>query len=112
MVVSARGFTFELDEFLTESDLVSWFVTLPAGERLRVWSQIELRPEEVILRQVAIYGADVTFLPLGVTRLRRLLDAALEAFDVRTIRIEASRRTSGAGPGRKVPAFTVRRRAT
>jgi len=103
-------FAFELDEELSAGDLIALRVMLPSGARLQVWTQVELAARIAVLRQFAIYGVDVATGGLGWALLRQLADAAMETFDVDCIRIEEARRTSGAGPGRRVGVLTFRRR--
>lgn len=106
----SNGFVFEEEPDLTGGDLLALLVTLPNGEQLRLWSQVELVHGEVHLRQFSIYGAEDGPLKLGAAMLRRLAQAAMEAFDAACIRIVEASRTSGASPGRRPPTITFRRR--
>lgn len=108
--MSPAGFVFEEEPDLTGGDLLAPIVTLPNGEQLRLWSQVELVRDEVILRQFSIYGAQDGPLKLGVAMLRRLAQAAMETFDVACIRVVEASRTSGASPGRRPPTITFRRK--
>jgi hypothetical protein len=91
------GFTFELDEELSEGSLVAVVATASAGKVIQLYAETELVGRTVILRQFAIYAVNLTSNELGITVLRRLARAAMEEFDVDCIRIEEARRTSGAG---------------
>lgn len=109
--MTACGFTFEIDEELSEDSLVATVVTTPSGKSVEVWSEVEIGERMIVLRQFAIYGVDAGPGDLGWTVIRGIARAALEAFDVDCIRIESARRTSGANPGRVVPPIEFRRRA-
>ncbi len=108
----AHGFSFELDEELSEGNLAAVIATAPAGKVLQLWAEVELIGRTVVLRQFAIYGVNATARELGPTLLRRMAHAAMEEFDVDCIRIEEARRTSGARPGRAVGTVEFRRRAS
>jgi len=109
-MVGAGDYVFELDEELSDSDLVALTVTTPLGHRIQVWSQVELNGREVLLRQFAIYGLNMASGDFGLGELRRLVDATMEAFDVDSIQIDETRRTSGAGAGRVLRPLVFRRR--
>lgn len=106
----AHGFTFVLDEELSEDDLVAVSVTTPSGKTVHIYAEVELAARTVVLRQFAIYGVNVTTGELGATLLRNMARAAMEDFDVDCIRIEEARRTSGARSGRTVRTIEFRRR--
>jgi len=106
-----RGFAFELDEELSEGDLVAVVVTAPSGKTVQLWAEVELVGRTIILRQFAIYGVDAAAGELGWTLLRNMAHAAMEEFDVDCIRIEEARRTLGGRPGRTVRPIEFRRRA-
>jgi hypothetical protein len=101
-VTAGHGFTFELDEELSEGNPVAMAASAPTGEVVQLYAEAELAGRTLILRQFAIYAANVTSNELGMTVLRRLARAAMEEFDVDCIRIEEARRTSGANPGRTI----------
>lgn len=107
--MSDDSLLFEIDPGLSSDDLVALTVTLPGGETLSIWSQVELAGRTAILRQFAIYGADDQHLRIGPRLLREMIRTALEVFDVDCIQVVEARRTSGAGPGRIVPRLTFRR---
>lgn len=102
-------FSFEIDEELSEDDLVALIVTTPSRDQVQIWTEVELNGRTAILRQFAIYGLGVGVGSLGSTTLRQMARAAMEVFDVDCIRIEEARRTSGAYTGRTVKAITFRR---
>ena len=103
------GFFFEIDETLSEDDLVALVVTTPLGKRVQIWSEVALEGRTAVLRQFAIYGVGVGPGRLGGTELRQMARAAMEVFDVDCIRIEEARRTTGAYAGRTVRTITFRR---
>ena len=107
---SARGFRFEIDEELSEGELVALEVATPGGRVVQVWTEVELIGRIAVLRQFAIYGVTAAAGEIGARVLRDMARAAMEVFDVDGIRIEEARRTSGAGPGRVVRAVEFRRR--
>lgn len=49
-------FVFELDEELSEGDLVAVRATALDGKVLELWSEVELKGRTVTLRQFSIYG--------------------------------------------------------
>lgn len=104
------GFTFTLDEELSEDDLVALIVTTPSGETVQLYAEVELTGRTIILRQFAIYGVSVGAREFGAPALRSMARAGMEAFDVDCIRIEEARRTSGASPGRTLRPIEFRRR--
>ena len=108
---AARGISFVLDEELSEDDLVAIVVTLPSGQALRVWAQVALEARTMILRQLAIYGVRLGPGEVGMAGVGRVALAAMEEFDVDSIRIEETRRIAGARSGRAVPAIELRRPA-
>lgn len=107
----SHGFAFELDEELSEGDLVAVVVTTPSGKTVQLWAEVELVDRTIVLRQFAIYGVNASAGEIGWTLLRNMAYAAMEDFDVDCIRIEEARRTSGARPGRAVRPIEFRRRA-
>jgi hypothetical protein len=108
--MAARGeFSFEIDEELSEDDLVALIVTTPSKKRVQIWTEVELDGRTAVLRQFAIYGVGVRPGSLGGTELRQMARAAMEVFDVDCIRIEEARRTTGAHAGRTVKTITFRR---
>jgi hypothetical protein len=109
-MTGAGGFVFELDVELSEGNLVAMIVTTPSGQTVQIWAEVELEERIAILRQFAIYGIDAQPGELGQTLLREMAQSAMEEFDVDLIRIEETRRTSGAGPGRAVRPIQFRRR--
>jgi hypothetical protein len=104
-----HGFAFVLDEELSEGDLVAVVVTTPSGRAIQLYAEVELAGRIVTLRQLAVYGVNATAGELGAATLRAMARAAMEDFDVDCIRIEETRRTSGAGPGRTVRTIEFRR---
>ena len=103
------GFTFEIDEELSEDDLVAFIVTTPSGKSVQIWTEVKLTGRTAVLHQFAIYGVDVSSGGLGGAELRQMAQAAMEAFDVDCIRIEEARRTSGTYAGRTVKSLRFRR---
>ena len=110
MAPESHGFAFVLDEELSEGDLVAAMVTTPLGKAIQLYAEVELTGRTMILRQLAVYGVNATAGELGPAMLRNLARAAMEEFDVDCIRIEETRRTSGAGAGRAVQPIEFRRR--
>ena len=108
---TARGFVFELDEELSEGTLVAVIVTTPSGKIVELWAEVELGERVIVLRQLAVYGVTATAGGLGASTLRDLVRAAMEVFDVDRIRIEDTRRVSGARAGRAVRPIEFRRQA-
>jgi hypothetical protein len=106
-----HGFTFLLDEELSEGNLVALVVTTPSGQTVQLYAEVELLERTAVLRQLAVYGLGVGRHTVGPAVLRAMAQAAMEDFDVDCIRIEETRRTSGAGPGRAVRSIEFRRRA-
>lgn len=104
-------FSFEIDEELSEDNLVALTVTTPSGKIVQVWTEVELDRRAAVLRQFAIYGVDLGPGGLGGTELRQMARAAMEVFDVDRIRIEEARRTTDAHAGRTVKTITFRRPA-
>ena len=104
-----HGFTFELDEELCEDNLVALSVRTPTGRVIQPYAEVELIRRTAILRQFAIYGADMVPNKFGVAGLRSLTRAAMEEFDVDCIRIEEAHRTSGSRAGRAVESIQFRR---
>lgn len=111
-MVRGRGFSFVLDEELSEGALVALIVTMPAGNAVQLWAEVELTGRTAVLRQFAIYGLEIKPGELGGRILREMAQAAMEVFDVDRIRIEEARRTSGAGAGRVVRSIEFRRRGS
>lgn len=109
-MIVGLGYVFELDEELSEGDLVGITVTTPLGRTVELWAEVKLVERTAVLRQFAIYGVDLEPGRLGVAALREMAQAAMEAFDVDSIRIEEARRTSGAGSGRTVGPIEFRRK--
>jgi hypothetical protein len=103
-------FSFELDETLTEGDVLALRVTAAGGKQLQLWSEVVLIDRTATLRQFAIYGANVGINQFGPRQLREMAQAAMETFDVDCIRIEEARRTSASRPGRTVPTLIFIRR--
>jgi hypothetical protein len=108
-MVGRGGFSFEIDEELCEDDLVAIVVTTPSGKTVQIWTEVELDGRTAVLRQFAIYGLGHGPGEFGATEFRRMARAAMEAFDVDSIRIEEAWRTSGANAGRTVKCLTFRR---
>jgi len=106
----SHGFAFLLDEELSEGDLVAVIVTTPLGKAIQLYAEVESTGRAIILRQLAVYGVNATAGELGPAMLRNMAFAAMEEFDVDCIRIEETRRISGAGPGRAVRPIEFRRR--
>jgi hypothetical protein len=109
-MTGAGGFVFELDVELSEGNLVAMIVTTPSGQTVQIWAEVELVGRVAILRQFTIYGLNVERGEFGSKVLRDMAQAAMEEFDVDLIRIEETRRVSGAGPGRAVRPLRFRRR--
>ena len=65
-----HGFAFVLDDELCEDDLVAVVVTTPSGQVVRFWAEVEFSGTAIVLRQLAIYGLNVTRGVLGWTLLR------------------------------------------
>lgn len=107
---AAHGFAFVLDEELCDGDLVAVIVTTPSGKTVQLYAEVELAGRTLVLRQLAIYGMNVVAGKLGPVILRNMAHAAMEDFDVDCIRIEETRRTSGATAGRAVRPIEFRRR--
>lgn len=107
---AAHYFLFTLDEELSEGNLVAAVVETPSGKTVQLWAEVELEGRTAILRQLAIYGVSAGAGELGTVVVRNMARAAMEEFDVDCIRIEETRRTSGAGPGRAVGPIEFRRR--
>jgi hypothetical protein len=107
----AHGFIFELDEELSDDNLVAVIVTTPSGKTLQLYAEVELAGRTMILRQLAIYGLTATAGGLGVRALFKMAHAAMEDFDVDRICIEDTRRVSVAGAGRAVRPIEFRRQA-
>ena len=108
-MAEAGDFVFELDEELSEDNLVAMTITAPSGQTVHVWTEVELDGRVAILRQFAIYGVNAQPGEFGQTLLRDMAQAAMEKFNVDLIRIEETRRVSGAGPGRAVRPLRFRR---
>jgi len=108
-VSTDHGFRFELDEELSEGNLVALEVGTPTGRAIQLYAEVELIGRTGILRQIAIYAANMVPNDFGIAGLRKLARAAMEEFDVDCIRIEEARRTSGAGAGRTVERIEFRR---
>jgi hypothetical protein len=109
-MVEARGFSFQLNASLTEDNLLVFNVRIPDGRRVDIMGEFELDAGQVTIRQFAIYGVGFAARDLGPSSLREMARAALEGFDVQTIRIDAARRTSGANPGRTTASIEFRRK--
>ncbi|MGE0151413.1 MAG: hypothetical protein AB7R90_02265 [Reyranellaceae bacterium] len=105
-----NGYVFVLDEESSEDNLVALNVGLPDGHLLQIWAEVTLEGRTAILRQFAIYSRDTKPYALGAARLLRLAQAAMEEFDVDSIRIEEARRTSGANPNRTLKTIDLKRR--
>lgn len=71
-----HGFVFLIEEELCEGNLIALTVTTPSGNIVQVWSEIELVQRTAVLRQLAVYGVDVSFGELGLTALRNMAHAA------------------------------------
>ena len=89
---------------------------LPGGEAILIWAEVELDGRAATLRQPFIGGFDAatgrdTQGRLGLLGLRRLVQEAMEHFDVDRIGIEQARRISGASPGRPIKNLVFRRRS-
>jgi hypothetical protein len=93
-------FRFDILDDLTEGPNVAISVTTPDGKGVQLYGEVVLDGRCVVVRQFAIYGAEVTAGYLGLVTLRAMARDAMETFDVDTIRIEEARRISGANPGR------------
>ncbi len=104
------GFAFEPDKELSEGNLLALNVVVPDGRSLQVWAEVALEGRTAVLRQLAIYGRGAQPQVLGAAMLLQLAQAAMEEFDVDSIRIEEARRTSGANPNRTVKTIEIRRR--
>lgn len=105
------GFSFELDEGLTDGNVLALRVTTANGEELQLWSEVALIDRTVTLHQFAIYGANMGINRFGLRQLRQMAQAAMEEFDVDCIRIEEARRTSGSRPSRTVSKLIFRRKS-
>ena len=110
-MIGSRGYVFEVDDELTEDNILALVVTTPSGDKVRLWAEVELIERTAVLRQFYIWAEDMEPGGLGAIGPRRMAQAALEEFDVDCIRIEGAHRTSGANPGRTVGALEFRRRA-
>jgi hypothetical protein len=104
-----HGFSFVLDEELSEDNLVAFIVTTPSGKTVHIWFELELDGRTAILRQFAIGGLDGTPVALGFRVLRNMARAAMEEYDVDCIQIKEARRTTGACPGRIASQILFRR---
>jgi hypothetical protein len=104
------AFIFDLNERLTEGNLVALDVILPNGHSLTLWAEVALEGRIAVLRQFAIYSHEERPNMPGMTTLFRLAQAVMEEFDVDLIRIEEARRTSGANPNRTVQTIDLKRR--
>ena len=109
-MIAGHGYDFELEEELSKGDLVALTVTTPSGDKVLLWAEVELGDRSVTLRQLAIDRVGVKVGQLGIRVFREMAQAAMEEFDVDTIRIEETRRTSGAGAGRTVKPFEIKRK--
>ncbi len=109
-MAGAGDFVFELDEELSEDNLVAMTITAPSGQIVQVWTEVELEGRIAILRQFAIYGVNIQPGEFGQSLLRDMAQAAMEEFDVDVISIEETRRVSAEGPGRAVRPIEFRRR--
>jgi hypothetical protein len=107
-----HGYVFELDEELSEGDCVGAVVITPKGEKMELYAEVELSGRALTLRQFAIYGQGIGANAIGLIGLRQLASAAMEVFDVDSIRIEKAWRTSGANPGRDTRPIEFRRRGS
>lgn len=103
-------FVFDLNDKLSEDNLVALDVVLPNGHSLTVWAEVALDGRTVVLRQFAIYSHEDRPNMPGMAMLLRLAEAVMEEYDVDLIRIEEARRTSGANPNRTVKTINLRRR--
>jgi len=103
------GYAFELDDELSEGDLVALRAVAADGHAILLYAQVELTEQTVILRQLAIYGVGTGPGDVGPARLRQLVRALMEEFDVDHIRIEEARRLTGANPNRTVRGISFRR---
>lgn len=98
------GFVLEPIEELCEGSLLAVAVTTPTGQRVQIWTEVELvQGKTAVLRQLSIYGVTVGSRELGPVMLRRMVHAAMEAYDVDCIRIEEALRISGASRRRTKP---------
>jgi len=102
------AFRFDVIDGLTEGANVAVLVTTPDGKGAQLYGEVALDGRNLIIRQFAIYGAEVTIGYLGAAVLRAMARDAMETFDVDSIRIEEARRISGANPGRTL-TLTFRR---
>lgn len=102
-------FEFEIDDSLSDGNVVTALVTTPSGKVLEVISEVELVGRMLIFRQFAIWGVDLGPGELGWPTLRSLVRAVMETFDVDFIRIEEAWRTSGANPNRTTKTIEFRR---
>ena len=109
-MAGAHGFSFVVDEELSEGNLLALVATSAAGQKVLLYAEVELAGRRAVLRQFAIYGVNVVARELGPRFLRQMADDAMEVFDVDCIRLEEARRTSGAVPGRTIRAIEFRRR--
>lgn len=110
-MAGAHGFSFVVDDELSEGNLLAVIATAASGKIVQLYAEVELSGRTVVLRQFAIYGVNAAARDLGPTFLRKMADDAMEVFDVDCIRIEEARRTSGAGPGRTIRSIEFRRRS-
>jgi hypothetical protein len=106
-----HGFTFEIDEVLSEGSLLGLTVTMPTGAVVELWAEVELRDRTAILSQFAIYAVPASGPGPRPALLRKMALAAMEEFDVDCIRIEEALRTTGPRTGRTVERITFSRAA-
>lgn len=103
-MTTTNGFAFELVEELCEGSLVAVTVTTPAGQRVQIWTEVDLaEARTAVLRQFSIYGESVRSGEMGPAALRQMVRAAMVTYDVDCIRIEEALRISGASRRRTRP---------
>jgi hypothetical protein len=58
-MVGRHGFSFAVNSELTDDKYLAIVATTPDGKILELWAEVELTGRTAILRQFAIYGANV-----------------------------------------------------
>jgi hypothetical protein len=101
-------FHFAILDDLSEGPNLAILATTSEGKSVQLYGEVALVGRNVVVRQFAIYGAEVTAGYLGLVALRAMVRDAMETFGVDSIRIEEARRISGANPGRTLSLTFLR----
>lgn len=110
-MLNSGEFSLVVVEDQSEGDILTVRLIMPSGQ-LDVQAEAHLDQRTLTLARFNIEGIDIGVNDVGAGGLLRLAQLAMEVFDVDCLRIDPSRRTSGARRFRYTAPLTFRRKGS